>query len=403
MRSWTTPTDSEVDRAVALITRREQHRHFFERLGNPQWIDPLRERGFFKTPPAAVRDDAEGTVSFPPWPQSRFLARIAKEAPDKVLNVILQLPDTENIRVREDLIDAALVMPPEFAVRLVPSTKRWIRTPYHTLIPDKLGALIQHLAEGGQLEGALTLARALLAVEPDTRRMEQGLSPQPKPLFGGWEYRQILQKHFPAVVETAGLDSLGLLLSILEAAVGFMQTGAKPHDASFVWRPAVEEHEQNKVQDQDTENALVSAIRDAAEQLVRGDRGSISEVVSVLESHEWHICKRIALHLLRIFANDSPRLVSERLTDRALFDSADVRHEYTLLQREQFHNLGGHERNLILGWIEEGPDIKSFSERHQRETGTEPSRELIERYARFRQRDRLAPIADALPEEGKQA
>jgi len=39
-----------------------------------------------------------------------------------------------------------------------------IESPYHMVLPEKLGALIGHLAKGERVEEALDLARVLLAV-----------------------------------------------------------------------------------------------------------------------------------------------------------------------------------------------------------------------------------------------
>src|SRR5215210_657932 len=56
MRSWQTPTPEKVSRAVALMVRAEQRRYFFDTLQNPAWLKPLDSKGFFKDPPAAIRD-----------------------------------------------------------------------------------------------------------------------------------------------------------------------------------------------------------------------------------------------------------------------------------------------------------------------------------------------------------
>jgi hypothetical protein len=39
---------------IVSTVRPEQRRYFFERLENPEWIEPLRERGFFNGPPSPV-------------------------------------------------------------------------------------------------------------------------------------------------------------------------------------------------------------------------------------------------------------------------------------------------------------------------------------------------------------
>src|SRR5262245_46187479 len=117
MTSWKTPTPEQVNRAVALLGHAEQYRYFFDRLKNPVWLAPLQERGFFRRPPPPTRDDAKGTISFQPWPESRYLARMASiaEAQAKVAEISLGVPDTDNVRVHEDLADIAVALPPATA------------------------------------------------------------------------------------------------------------------------------------------------------------------------------------------------------------------------------------------------------------------------------------------------
>src|SRR2546426_12275990 len=71
--------------------------YFFDNLKDTDWLHPLVDAGFFTSPPAIKRDPDRGTLEFPPWPELRYLARMAAHAPEAVLKVILQIPDTDNI------------------------------------------------------------------------------------------------------------------------------------------------------------------------------------------------------------------------------------------------------------------------------------------------------------------
>jgi len=105
MQSWKKPTPEQVDKAVALLVYYEHYRYFFDRLENPEWVEPLWERGFFRQPPHPIRE--EGGVHFPQWPEAKYLARMAKHKPELVAGIILEMEDTENAVVLEDLVDAA--------------------------------------------------------------------------------------------------------------------------------------------------------------------------------------------------------------------------------------------------------------------------------------------------------
>ncbi len=108
-------------------------------------------------------------IGFPPWPESGYLARVARlpVAHQDVLDVSLAVQQTENVRVYEDLADVALALPPALAVRLVPKVSEALALSYLARMPDKLGNLVARLADGGEFEGALSLARSLLDIPGD--------------------------------------------------------------------------------------------------------------------------------------------------------------------------------------------------------------------------------------------
>jgi hypothetical protein len=170
------PTPERVAAAIARMGHGEFHRYFFEKLVSPEWIRPLREKKFFSSPPAPVRDEAEGTIGFTVWPESRYLLRMAQLDPDTVTEVVLKIPETENLRVHDDLSDIAVALPGPLAARLVPQGKGWIRARYGILFPLKIGTLITKLTEEGESAAALDLAGALLEVLPDPKPI---LLPEP--------------------------------------------------------------------------------------------------------------------------------------------------------------------------------------------------------------------------------
>lgn len=394
MQSWKTPTREQVDKAVALLAYAGQYRYFFDRLENPEWLGPLRERGFFKHPPQAERNEEEGTIRFPPWPEARYLARMAKHRPELVAEIVREMPDTDNAAVHADLVEAALAMPPEISVQLAKKAKRWAEIHYPLPgLPEKLGRLIVHWAEGGKVKEAMCLARVLLGVLPDERRSSERegpreFLPEPRARFEVWFYEKVLRTHYPELLRAAGRDALELLCDRLEEAIRLSlprDQGEGPEDLSCGWRPAIEDHQQNL--GHTLKDALVSGVRDAAEELVRSNRATVAEVVQALERRKWKVFRRIALHLLRLFPERAGALIAARLADRNLFEDVGVWHEYILLLRSQFGQLSEEDRREILGWVEEGPDAE--------ELGGRPSEDALARYRECWQRDWLARIGPA--------
>lgn len=394
LKFWTSPTERQVARVNDLIGNALQRRYFFDNLQNPAWIGPLREAGLFEAPPDPIVDLAEGTVGSPPWPQSKYLARMAPFSPEAVQETAMAVPAAENVQVHEDLADVALALPPELAVKLVPKAREWLQSPYLLHLPEKLGRLVARLARGGQPEAALELAEALFELRPgDPSMVKQPvwLPPEPRARFGKYAYEEILAEQMPVLAEKAPFPTMELLCRLLSDAIGFSHPPGEeepPSDHSHLWRPAIHEHEQND--DKTLRNVLVTTLAGVAEEMARNQPSLVTELVKRLESKQWHIFRRVALHLLRIWPEVSPESIHRRLVDRRLFADPHFHHEYLLLARDHFEELAPEDRTVILEWIDEGPELGLWS--------TDPrTRNDPEAFAGRWRLDRLAMLHESLP------
>lgn len=411
MKFWKIPTPDQVDRAVALIGHSVHRRYFFDRLENPEWIEPLLAKGFLQHPPTAERDEDKGTTGFPPWPESHYVARMAPRKPELVLEVILKIPDTDNVTVHEDLAEAALAMPANLSAVWAKKEASWVKEQEHLffVLPRTLGKLISHLARGVEVDAALDLARAVLEILPDQKARETvkkddvySLPPRPTVRFDQGVYKEILKKNIPELVKAGGVRAIELLCDLLETAIRYSQRDGKrgaPEDYSWIWRPAVEDHQQNR--HHGLRDILVTSLRDACETIIREGKAVFIELVRDLEGRPWRIFHRMALHLLRCFPDSVVDLIGERLTNRFLFDRSAYRHEYAMLLNDCFSMLPDEQQKVVFGWIEEGPDLEQFMKEEDELTGKRPTEKDAERYRKHWQRDRLAWFRTALPETWK--
>jgi hypothetical protein len=108
--------------------------------------------------------------------------RIAAAESAGVVEVIEALPRTDNGRIHDDLIDAALQMPVEHAARVAALVPQWPDVPYP--LEGAVGAarLVAMLAHGGALDAAFELARHAFAVSAVPLEAERVFGP-------GFEWR----------------------------------------------------------------------------------------------------------------------------------------------------------------------------------------------------------------------
>jgi hypothetical protein len=318
-----------------------------------------------------------------------------QEVHELALTVALAIPETENVRVHEDLTDVALALSADAASAFVPRATEWLKSPFLLILPEKLGLLVAHLARGGRTVEALGLARALLAVRAErlgSRHREAHA------LFSTHQYKAVLEAIVPPLATSAGSRALPLLSDLLEQSVRITiahNRSAEENDYSYIWRPSIGAAEHEDVRD-----LLVSAVRDAAAAITT-DASSVRATVEGLESRPLSIFKRIALWILASHAEQTPGLVEEHLTKRDLFEASDYRQEYAELARHGFPCISSGARDQLLRWITQGPDRDEIIGQLRSVTDEEPPPELVDDYIARWTLGKLHPIASALTGEWK--
>lgn len=374
--------------------------HFFEKLENPVWLTPLKDAGFFKTPPPPI-EHPDGGTSYPFWSQALYLKKIAviPEKQSEVLAICLDV-ETENTRARSDLLEIALLLPVEMSVQIVES----ITEIDYFLSPEKYGELIKYFALNGKIKEAVALAKRVLIIQPDPRPTpEYGghkIPHDPIPLIRDYDYEEILEKDYPDFVDAAGLEAIKVLLdqyeSYVEHSDADRESGSKD-DYSEIWRPAIEDHSQNHkfgIRD-----VLITGIRDSCERLLTKRPDQMKTLLAELESRGLFTFKRLELHLLRLFSEGNEKRITVLLMNEEEFEEKQrLTHEYFLLAEAHSSLLSAEQRKILWSWIENGGDVDrdAYIERCK-ENGVEPNDEHVEKYKKNWQMYHLMPFKDVDP------
>lgn len=157
---------------------------------------------------------------------------------------------------------------------------------------------------------------------------------------------------------------------------------------SVSWQPGLDG--QPPGTDTDPVTALVSAVQDAAARIVAEGQAGISEVVAVLEAHNWPVFRRLALRLLGSTAADATDLIEARLTDKAAIRDFNLDREFLSLARHHCASMSPGGQQALPALIDGGPEVDEWATQHEGATGEPPPAAMTrDRIARW-QRDRLA-------------
>ena len=362
MPSFKTPTEEQLSRAVQRMRSPEFAAYFFARLENPFWIAGLREKGLFANPPPAIRDGE--SVAFPHWPASEYLMRMAALDPNNVASALAGVV-TDNVAVAQNIVDAAAAMPASHGAKLVPAIARAFESSPVLLGVLEASNLCVRLAEGGETAAAMSLALVLFGSRPDRK---------PARRDAYWLIRG-LDRVVPALSVREPAQFLAWLCDWLSAAIDarIHSDRESGRDYSFVWRPAVEEHEQNR--DYEFAGAMVGFVRNGFEVALRARVLSPDAALDILGRYRYLIFARIRIHLVNEFADIRPDLARQLIMSRELFDDYGFKHEYAMLAGRRFDQLTETERADWYSWVDTGPDMTRFEERWRESLGREPTDE----------------------------
>src|SRR2546430_463780 len=310
MKSFKTPTPEAIERVVARLGKPGASAYFFDKLENPAWVTPLYGRGFFKRPPLADRSRNDGSVAFPDWPELRYLKRMAPLAPGVIGPIVADIPDTDNLRVRQLQIEIACELGREVSQKLADRAVEWLDDPltvWHFAEP--FPNFIVHLLGLGEPKRALRLARKLF----NSRKGDGSRRPVQ---LDEWHYQRYLNVCLPALRQYAGLATLVLLRDLLLDSTREPREG-RTDDYSYIWRCDLLHANYTHKQLGDI---LIDAVRDTALELSRRSDVGFKAVRVALLASPRGILTRIVLFIAREVCEPTDPFVLATLLDTKLVD-----------------------------------------------------------------------------------
>lgn len=382
------PSNEVLEQALELIGRGpSQYDYFFDNLNDPSWIEPLLKRGFFTSPPPPVVVSGEGSMH-PYWAESQFLLRMAERDPRSVAAAVKVIPPSENVRVVTDICRIGVELPAPMRLAVGKQVREETRErPIFFLLPEAMSELIVSIAAGGESKFALGFAAELLELRmPEA----EGLMPaSPTGRVDAYEYERLVRKLIPELIPSSGFEAIDLAADLLQETIEAGGRRESPRDYSEYWRPAIEDDPGNH--GDDVTQGLVAAVRNAALDLADEDPARLDEIVERLRARGWHIFTRIALYLCAERPQADPSFARQLAIEAPLLEEGPLDRERDQLVAAVFGDLDPDQRQIYLSRVEAGP-------RNRSDEDPERERQRTELW----QRDRMASLADRLPDSLKQ-
>jgi len=403
------PTDEMIEKVLTSVKKETDRQYFFSRLTNPLWIGPLHERGYFKSPPD-VKQLSDGYVQYPPWPELRYLATVAEEAADQVVEIVLSLPKTDNPSVYDNILEIALKLYGRKSAELLPKIIEYIEL-NNSFLAYRYPELLQHWTTQGNIDEALEIVKLLIPFQEDPkirekrqRRRKQpdsaGIFLNPTPHLSQWEYQEILKKGVSPLAEHAPYQVAVILAEAVEKMIRLKMyiediEKADGEDYSELWCRRLDTSERNH---QDDKTILVQTLTYACEQVYNKAPEFIASLDRTLRNYRWKMFKRLRQYLYSLYpTSQTLPWIHEQILEYEDYHKRKYRYEFQIMIRKASEHFGSQllsddEQKNIFDAILSGPSKDEFREW----LGDRYSEDAFQRRQYYFHQAQLRPFASLL-------
>lgn len=391
-------TPIEIQRVMRLLeSRGSNYDYFFKNANDIVWFQYLSGSGYFLKPQ---------------WSPIAYLIRIFDAAPTEVLDEISKLPNTDNFRVLEGILQIVLKADSAGAVfrfsQFITSfieNCRWgheliislLKKPFifDPPLSDVTPALLLKLVEFQQDPQA---------PEKQLRRKENPedwhTSLEPTPRFNSWEYQEILEKGVRPLAENEPYQVARILIDAVASMIRLRThpedlDNGRDEDGSESWCHRVDKPDDDF---EDNRGTLVHTLTYACEQVYSKAPESIDALDQALRNPRWKVFKRIRQRLYALHPNNQTLpWIRELILGYEDYSWNEYHYEFQLMIRKASEHFGPRllsedESSAIFDAIRNGPSNEGF----RGWMGDHYSDEGFQQHQRHFHRMQLRPFAALL-------
>lgn len=376
-------------------------RYFFYDLTNDGFLSFSSFRSFL----IRVLSDKD---SVRPHFVSSYMKTTASKKPKETYLVIRDSKPSDS-SISRTLLEVVLLLEDKYAAKLVHFIKQYL-IQKRSAEGKLLGNLLTKYLDAQNSEEAKILFDFLC--RPIVHRVDRAVTKEFPAISRNeaegrleqYEFAEVLEAALPMLIDQIPSDVTKILEHNLLLALDIESKGNKgrqKEDFSYIWRPAIEDHEQNydfgKIKE-----VLVSCLRDSLMQLASRqlDKSLPSILARYCRSH-YTIFKRLALFVMSNNADHFGDLIKMFIHKKKNLDDHRIRHELFGLLQKNFPILETDTQQFILKWIERGPSTDWWIRRRKKEDGKAPSVENVQRFVKHWKLQRYWSIREHLSDKAE--
>ena len=345
---------------------KEYQDYFFRTKEGLIWFYPLKERSYFvaENNPKPQENKEKGWYTIPRWNILDYLEKISTKSakPEnhqyaeelmQIIRDVTRPKDAEradNYRTWWYFIKIMSNLPTDvITMEDISLVGDWLDSRFGTTLVDaELGrSLLPKLLQSPLKENWKKAAK-LVGIVTRIRWVElkygDDVKTEPKTAIEGHWLGELFKKNASALGEKCGSEVIATLKKRLEEVFD-----SETDDLySYIWRPAIEDHEQNS--GHDTKNILASALRDILMAYAKATVGEAEDTLRNMLGHSLFTIRRIALYVVNELYYIYNELFWEVVSSE-LFNT-HLRHELFELLKNHFRNFKSEQQSQVIKLID---------------------------------------------------
>jgi hypothetical protein len=344
--------------------------HFYQHLTTEDWLPHLAKEDLLGEPIKYLPQGEGNGRYFGEWPVGSYILRMAASPTEATRRLVIKalqaVRQSDHPDVSQVGIEILAALPPAEAALVTDIAVGWLNRDSGPLRSQAALDLIKRLAGAGKSESAMKIGREVLRLRNNNGRIASHFD------------QSMYEHHLPDITvwltEACGSQALQLFIDLLRDAQNITD-----NNYSHYSNQSIAEH---SYPPSDIFEALLIAVRQSSEILIRGHAMGAGDVFALLRREPADIFVRLALHALSLDPSSAPELATAQLVDEVLIEQAWSNAEYSALARNWFPSLSAEEQSKILRVIDASPDkdLDWWMQRFEQETKKPASAEDIQRF-----------------------